>query len=106
MNSQPLPFPRERVVLEVLEDVEVDRELLTAVRGLADAGYRIALDDFVYRDTLRELVSATEIVKLDVLALDRIRIEWQVAQLRAFPAPAGGEGGDPRRLRLLQGPGF
>ncbi|GIX48625.1 MAG: histidine kinase [Candidatus Tectimicrobiota bacterium] len=77
-------FPAKRVVLEVLEDVHVDAELLAAVRRLAAAGYTIALDDFVYHERLRPLVELADIVKVDVLALDRETLREHVARLRPY----------------------
>ncbi len=85
LDGGPVPFPRDRVILEVLEDIEIDRRLLESVQALAGAGYRIALDDFVFRPQARELLAAAEIVKLDVLALGREGIEREVRQLRGFP---------------------
>jgi EAL and modified HD-GYP domain-containing signal transduction protein len=64
-------FPAKRVVLEVLEDIPVDAALLAAVRRLSGQGYTIALDDFVYHERLRPLVELADIVKVDVLAMDR-----------------------------------
>jgi EAL and modified HD-GYP domain-containing signal transduction protein len=41
-------LPKERVVVELLEDIEPDQEVADALRGrCAKAGYRIALDDWV-----------------------------------------------------------
>ena len=39
-------LPPERVVLEILETVEPDKELLKRLERLRAKGYRIALDDF------------------------------------------------------------
>lgn len=85
LDGGSVPFPRDRVILEVLEDIEIDRRLLESVQALAGAGYRIALDDFVYRPQVRELLAVAEIVKLDVLALGRAGVEREVRQLREFP---------------------
>ena len=41
-------LPPERVVLEVLEDVEIDEELIQSIRTLVASGFTIALDDFEY----------------------------------------------------------
>lgn len=60
-------LPPERVVVEVLEDVEADPEVLRALRQARDSGYRIALDDFVLNDRTRELVDFADFVKIDVL---------------------------------------
>jgi len=77
-----LPLDKERFVLEVLENIEPDAEFVAALRRLAEAGYHIALDDFVYSDRLRSLVELAETVKLDVRALDRRQLAAHVAILR------------------------
>lgn len=77
-------FPARRVVVEILEDITVDAELITAVRALSAQGYTIALDDFVFRDYLRPLVEIADIIKVDILALDRPTLQENVTQLRQF----------------------
>ena len=41
-------LPANRVVLEILETVEVDQAFIESVSLLVEAGYKIALDDFVF----------------------------------------------------------
>ncbi len=77
-------FPADRVVMEVLEDVRVDDELITAVRNLSARGYTIALDDFIYHDSLRPLVEIADIIKVDILALDRPTLKAHVDLLRQY----------------------
>jgi EAL and modified HD-GYP domain-containing signal transduction protein len=77
-------FPAHRVVIEVLEDIAVDAKLLTAIRALSVQGYTIALDDFVFRDHLRPLVELADIVKVDILALDRPTLQDNAARLRQY----------------------
>lgn len=77
-------LPCERVVLEILEDITVDKELVNAVQKLSTQGYIIALDDFTYSDDLRPLVEIADIIKLDVMAMTDNEIEKQVQFLRSF----------------------
>lgn len=63
-------LPAERVVLEVLEDIQPDAEVLAAVRRARELGYRIALDDYVHAEALRPLLELADIVKVDAGALD------------------------------------
>ena len=81
----PLPFGHERVVLEVLEDIEVDEELLGGLQQLSDQGYRIALDDFLYRPELDPLVEIADIVKVDLMAIDSTDLRRHVAAIQKFP---------------------
>jgi len=77
-------FPADRVVMEVLEDIPVDAELIAAVRRLSTQGYTIALDDFIYHDDLQPLVEIADIIKVDVLALDRMAVQEHAALLRQY----------------------
>lgn len=79
-----LPFPPDKGCLEILEDIKVDAELIEAVRHLSAQGYRIALDDFIYNESLRPLIKLADIIKIDVLALDRAELKQHVTLLRKF----------------------
>jgi EAL and modified HD-GYP domain-containing signal transduction protein len=65
----PLPIAPEQVVLELLEDQVVDEALLERLAALRREGYRIALDDFEWREGLEPLLSHATHVKLDLRAL-------------------------------------
>ena len=77
-------LPTDRVVLEILEDVEVDRQVLDVARGLVAQGHTLALDDFVFRDAMVPLIELAEIVKLDVLALSPAELVRHVELLRPY----------------------
>ena len=81
----PLPLPSDRVVIEVLEDVEVDSELIQAVTRLARQGYTIALDDFVYREEVIPLLKLAHIIKLDIQAMSEDDLRHHVATLSEYP---------------------
>ncbi|HKJ07651.1 MAG TPA: HDOD domain-containing protein [Gammaproteobacteria bacterium] len=85
VRTEPLPLPPDRVVLEVLEDIQVDGTVLAAVRRLADMGYTIALDDFVFREELRPLLELAEIVKIDIRNLGRSEVQDHVQQMQRYP---------------------
>jgi c-di-GMP-related signal transduction protein len=65
VNRIPLLFPREITVVEILEDVSPEAEVVAACREIAQKGFTIALDDFVYRAELKPLIALSEIVKID-----------------------------------------
>jgi EAL and modified HD-GYP domain-containing signal transduction protein len=82
LGRYPIPFEPARAVLEVLENVPVTPELVEALRELKARGFKIALDDFVLDDRTRPLVAVADIVKLDVLNVERATIASRVAELR------------------------
>jgi c-di-GMP-related signal transduction protein len=81
----PLPFGPDQVVLEVLETVEIDDEVVDGIAALADKGYPIALDDFVWGSGHERLFSVASYVKLDLLDGDLGRLDDIVAACRRFP---------------------
>ena len=82
LGRYPLPVFKDRVVLEILEDIEVDAEVVSAVHQLADSGFAIALDDFIYHPDLQPLVDVADYIKMDVLAMDRDTVREHVALLK------------------------
>ena len=71
----------DRVVIEILEDVEITPSLLTRMRLLKAQGYKIALDDFILQKQYMvhtELFEIVDIVKVDYIdttAAERLEIE-------------------------------
>ena len=63
-------LPRDRVVIEVLEDVPADQETLAACDRLQRAGYRIALDDYVPTPNTVRLLPYADLVKVDFMVTD------------------------------------
>ena len=85
LGNYCIALPKDRVVLEVLENMGVDQELIDALNRLSGLGYRIALDDFVYHESLKPLVELADIIKVDVLELDRKTVARHVEILRQYP---------------------
>ena len=77
-------LPKDRVVLEILENIPMEDSVLEAMTRLAGQGFTLALDDFEYNETLRPMVEQSHMVKLDVPALGSERLADHVAQLRQF----------------------
>ena len=58
--------PADRVVLEVLEDVEPTQAVRDGLARLIEQGFWIALDDFAYSPKLEPLLDLARIVKYDL----------------------------------------
>jgi len=65
-NNLPLNFPKTKIVVEILEDVEPTAEMISICRKLKDNGYTLALDDFIYDKKFEPLLELVKIVKIDV----------------------------------------
>jgi len=85
VNHQTISLPKDRVVLELLEDIEADEEVIEGVKRLSEQGYTIALDDFIYHESLKPLVKLANLIKIDVMSLDRDEIRDHVLALRKHP---------------------
>ncbi len=65
-NDLPLSFPKNKIVVEILEDVEPTPEIVSICSKLKEKGYTLALDDFVYDRKYEPLLELATIVKIDI----------------------------------------
>jgi EAL and modified HD-GYP domain-containing signal transduction protein len=72
------------VVIELLEAVRCDDETLAACKAMVRAGYRFALDDFVYDPSYEPLIALASVVKVDVLNRAEDDLRAVVRQLAGF----------------------
>ena len=66
----PTYFEPESIVVEILEDIPINKELVSICQELKELGYTIALDDFAIQesyDLLPELLKYIDIIKIDFL---------------------------------------
>ncbi len=82
-------LPQDKIIVEVLEDVAADEKVIESLKNAKIKGYKIALDDFVFYDHLKELVELADIIKIDFLELTKEEIIKQVQLYK------------PYKLRLL-----
>lgn len=83
-TQAPLPFPKDRVVLEVLESIRPDAEVIAGVRDLAAQGYSVALDDFVFHEDLKPIIEVATFVKIDLMTLSLDQLAAHVRLLRGY----------------------
>ena len=79
-------LPKNRAVLEILEDVRVDSQMIRNVKELVQAGYKIALDDFEWRPEMLPLVRLASFIKLDIMNLTPAQVRRNLAILRPYKA--------------------
>ncbi len=82
VGDLPLPFAPEAAVLEVLENIHIDREVVIGALRLASEGYRLALDDFVWSEEAEPLLAVADIVKIDVLSMTWEEVLFTVEKCR------------------------
>jgi EAL and modified HD-GYP domain-containing signal transduction protein len=79
-------LPKNRVVLEILENIEPTPQVIEALTSLAQQRYTIALDDFTYHDRFRPFLEVADIVKIDVLGKSEEQLRKEIAPLRDYRA--------------------
>lgn len=71
-----------RCVIELLETIDATEETISACRDLREAGYEVALDDFVGGAEYEPLIALAQVIKLDVLGKKPADVKDVVARLR------------------------
>lgn len=72
-------LPKDYLVVELLERVVPSDEIIVKFRALKEAGYTLALDDFVYAPEFEPLIELADIIKVDF----RESTPMQIRTLRA-----------------------
>lgn len=84
LDKVPLHLPKDRIVIEVLENVTIDQGIIGNLKELKMLGYTIALDDFVFTEDWRPLVELADIVKLDILQMPMQQTRQLVERLKPY----------------------
>jgi len=77
--------PRDRMVVELLETIRIDRAVIARCRKLKAMGFHLALDDFIYDPVYDPLLEIVDIVKIDLLQMTPSSVQETVARLKAYP---------------------
>jgi EAL and modified HD-GYP domain-containing signal transduction protein len=79
---KPPPIPPKQVVFEILEDIDFVKDTKRAIGALVNAGYKVAMDDYLYDPEHADLLDMVHIVKVDVLEMSPTEVSRQVNLLR------------------------
>lgn len=83
-------LPPDGVTVEILEDVEPDAETLEACRKLKEAGYTLAMDDFVAKHmdspfcTVKDMIEAYELGQWEQFAKHAAELKIDEADIPAL----------------------
>jgi len=83
LNKTPLLFPKESIVVEILEDIEPDQAVQEAIKEFRKKGYKIALDDFIFDKKYLNLIKLSNIIKFDLMATPLDSIAGLVKSLKS-----------------------
>ncbi len=75
-------YPRNKIVIEVLENVEVTSRLIKSLTLLKKKGYVIALDDYIFAPELEVLEQFSDIIKVDLLDVELPKLEAHIERLK------------------------
>jgi EAL and modified HD-GYP domain-containing signal transduction protein len=78
-------LPKDQVVLELLETIQIDDAIVERCRALKLQGFTLALDDFVYDDRYLPLLALVDIIKVDLLLHTPDELRDVVTQLKRWP---------------------
>ncbi len=84
VNENLTPMFNEQAVLEILEDIEPDEDVINGIKRLKSKGYLIALDDFVYRESLIPFIELADFIKIDINALSKEDVIQQLTLLKPY----------------------
>ena len=78
LNGTPHLFPKEMLMVEILEDIDPHKKIIAACEKLKEDGYLLALDDFIYNKSFDELIELSDIVKIDFRLTSMEKIDEMV----------------------------
>lgn len=84
LDKTPLHLPKDRIVVEVLENIEIDSRIVANLKELSKLGYIIALDDFVFSAEWTPLVEMADIIKLDIMEMGETKTRELINQLKPY----------------------
>lgn len=67
LSEVPFLLPKDKIVVEILETVEPSEEIVGKCKKFKEAGYMLALDDFVFRPGYEKLIELADFIKVDFL---------------------------------------
>ncbi len=83
-GEHAIPFGPDQVVLEILEDITADDTLVESIIRLSDAGYKIALDDFVPNSGRDHLIQHVDIIKMELPAIPLEELPEHVERFKKY----------------------
>ncbi|MDD5240182.1 MAG: EAL domain-containing protein [Sulfuricella sp.] len=78
-------LPSDKVVIELLETIQINEEIISRCRDLKAMGFSLALDDFVGGAQFEPLFDIVEVVKFDLPLMKPADLKKNVAYLKHWP---------------------
>jgi len=84
-KKYPELIPNTEIVVEILETEKPTKKLLKEVIALHDAGYKIALDDYVHEAIWSHFFPYVSIIKVDFIEASTTQVDEVVQAIKEFP---------------------
>lgn len=68
LEETPLFFPKENIIIEILENIEPEENIIQQILKFKKKGYKIALDDFIFHEKYQPLIELCNIIKFDIIS--------------------------------------
>ena len=81
LQDLPLLFPKDKIIVEILENIDPSDDILDACRRLIRNGFTLALDDFIFEERYRRLVELAGFIKVDFRAASPEAIAQMLDQM-------------------------
>ncbi len=78
-------LPQDKVVIELLETIQVDNQIISRCQELKAMGFSLALDDFGGDSQFEPLFDIVEVVKFDLPQMGQEALEKHVSHLKRWP---------------------
>ena len=82
LHRFPTSLDPSRVVIEIVETVEIKPELIEACISLKKMGYQLALDDFEFNAKWEPLLVLADIVKIDIALCNQTKMRAAIDKLK------------------------
>ena len=86
VDQLPIPFDADRVVLEILEDVEVDAALMAGITEMSTRGFALAMDDYNFQPQFKPILPLVQYIKVEIEADGLSELEKRMPALQAIGA--------------------
>ncbi|VAW64236.1 hypothetical protein MNBD_GAMMA11-2421 [hydrothermal vent metagenome] len=81
-SDYELPLPKEQVILKIPAYINVNEDVIAGSKRLADAGFKLALDNYLQHPALQPLASIASIIDINVEALNEQEISAHLKILK------------------------
>lgn len=84
LEKTPLNLPKERIVIDILENVQINLRVIYNLCEMSQQGYLIALNNYEPTPEYQQLIAFVDIIKLDVFKMGEKRIREIISQLKFY----------------------